>query len=235
VTIYVGAEKGLQMITVMALIQTAIEITEKTVENNFDAMQIAASGDVKGAVFNRVIKCGRHAYNYAQTDIELDVISQFFFPDISSSMTAASSSAFNLAMGLPGPLIADLNAILCLQNTVVAPPMNEGGIKWMSILRKRPDISSEDFQDHWFNLHSSLAKRLVHISGCRQNLVLDGPRDAKGHMMVDGVLELWFPDNDSFETAFQTAAGKTLMIHANEFAAEISTFMTSPVEIIGKS
>ncbi|MEL0032462.1 MAG: hypothetical protein VW712_05830, partial [Paracoccaceae bacterium] len=64
-TIYVGAEKGLQMITLMALIQTAIEITEKTVENNFDAMQIAASGDVKGAVFNRVIKCGRHAYNYA--------------------------------------------------------------------------------------------------------------------------------------------------------------------------
>lgn len=221
------------MITVIALIQTATDITEKTVANNLDAMNTAVSGDVKGAVFNRVTDSSQKGITYARSSIELDAITQFFFSDISSSMSAASSGAFNLAMGLPGPLIAELNPIVCLQNTVIPAPVKGDGVKRMSILRKRPDVSTETFQEQWFNLHSILAARLPHVSGYRQNIVLDGPRDDQGNMMVDGMVELWFPDNESIDAAFSSDIGNTLMMHAKEFIAEISTFIVSPVEIAG--
>lgn len=221
------------MITVMALIQTATDITDKTVANNLDAMHTAVAGDVKGAVFNRITDSSQKGISYARSSIELDAITQFFFPDISSSMSAASSGGFNLAMGLPGPLVAEINPIVCLQNTVVPIPPKGEGLKRMSILRKRPDVSSEEFQEQWFNWHSVLTKRLPKIAGYRQNLVLDGPRDADGHMMVDGMVELWFPDSESIDAAFKSDAGNTLMMHAKEFIAEISTFMVAPVEIAG--
>ena len=143
-------------------------------------------------------------------------------------MTAASTGDFSMTIGLPGPLISEIHSIVCLQNTVVAPPVDGTGLKRMSILRKRPDVSAEEFQAQWFELHSILVKRLPGLSGYRQNLVLDGPRDEEGHMMVDGMVELWFPNGETIDQAFQSDIGNTVMMHAKEFISEISTFLVEP-------
>jgi uncharacterized protein (TIGR02118 family) len=221
------------MICVMSLIQTATDITEKTVALNHDAMVASVSPEVTGAVFNLVTQKVQRGISYELSDIELDAIGQFFFPDISSSMSAASLGGFNLSMGLPGPLVADLNTILCVQNTVIAPPSHEPCVKRMSVLRKHPEVSTEEFQDHLFSVHAILAKRLNGVMGYRQNLVIDGPRNQEGHFMVDGMIELWFQDEDAITHAFQAGQGHTLMAHAREFISEISTFMVDPERISG--
>ena len=138
-------------------------------------------------------------------------------------------------MGLPGPLVAELHPIVCLQNTVIAPPEPGTALKRMSILRKRRDVSAEFFQEQWFNLHTILLKRFHGICGYRQNLVLDGLRDADGDMMVDGMVELWFPDAETIERAFQSDVGNTTMMHAKEFISEISSFLVDPVHLSGLS
>ena len=219
------------MISVMALIQTATDLTEKYMANSAEDMRTCASSLSKDAVFNRVIDRSQKGIDYARGGQDLDAIAQFDFPDISSSLTAANQGGFNLAPGLPGPLVADLQTILCLRNTVLAPPPPGTGLKRMSILRKRPDISSEAFQDQWFNWHSLLVKRLPGIQGYRQNLVLDGPRNENGHMMVDGMVELWFPDGDTIDATFGSDIGTTTMTQAREFISEISTFLVEPTVV----
>lgn len=221
------------MICLMSLIQAATYITESTVAANRDAMVSSVSPDVAGAVFNHITEKVQSDISFDSSDIELDAICQFFFPDLSSSMSAASSGGFNLSMGLPGPLVADLNTILCLQNTIIAPPDRTPCVKRMSILRKRPAVSSEEFQDQWFTLHANLAKRLNGVMGYRQNLVIDGPRNQEGHFMVDGMVEFWFQNEEAIIHAFQDRQGHTLMAHACEFISEISTFLVSPERVSG--
>ncbi|WP_238367788.1 EthD domain-containing protein [Mesobacterium pallidum] len=220
------------MLTVMSLIQTRTELTDRHVTDNAEAMRQAVAGVPGGGLFNRVIDRSQKGISYARGALDLDAIGQAEFPDISASMTAASSGAFNLSMGLPGPLVEAVHPIVCLRNTVIAPP--KAGLKRMSILRKRPDVSCEVFQDQWFNVHSFLVKRLPGITGYRQNLVLDGPRDEVGHMMVDGMVELWFPDGATIDAAFGSDIGRTTMTHALEFIAEISTFLVEPVALPGQ-
>lgn len=219
------------MITVMALMRTATELKAESVADRIAGLPPQGEG-VSGRVFNRITDSAQRGIDYARSNTQLDAIAQFFCPDISSGMSGAASGGLDLSMGVPGHIIEEMHPILCLQNSVVHKPQGKA-LKRMSILRKRPDISTEEFQEQWFNLHSILVKRLPGLSGYRQNLVLDGPRDADGHMMVDGMVELWFPDTDTIEAAFRSDIGITTMTHAKEFIAEISTFLVEPIEVSG--
>ncbi|MGR3376532.1 EthD family reductase [Salipiger abyssi] len=224
------------MISVMALIQTATALTADSLRAPHQELTEgpAPAGDILGMVFNRVTDSSQKGIDYDRSAVALDGISQFSCPSISAGMSGAAAGDLDLALGVPGHLIRDMQPILCLQNTVVAPPAPEaGGLKRMSILRKRPDISAETFQEEWFNLHATLVRRLPGLRGYRQNLVLDGPSDPDGHRMVDGMVELWFDDGAAIDAAFGSGAGRTTMAHAREFIAEISTFLVEPTRLHG--
>lgn len=223
------------MISVMALIRTATDLNQTLVQETLAASspRRTAGDGIVGRVFNRVTDSTQRGFDYARPSIELDAIAQFFCRDISSGMSGAASGGLELAMGVPGHIIEEMHPILCLQNTVIPAPAPGTALKRMSTLRKRPDVSTEEFQDQWFELHAILVKRLPGIAGYRQNLVLDGPRDAKGDMLVDGMVELWFPDTTAIETAFRSDAGVTTMTHAKEFIAEIATFLVDPIHVSG--
>ena len=49
---------------------------------------------------------------------------------------------------------------------------------------------------------------------------------------IDGIVELWFEDLDGLNSGFASDAGKTLMTHATEFIAEISTFLVETEETV---
>lgn len=221
------------MITVMSLVQSKSELTSDFVSDCIASQQNLDNTLVRGRVFNRVMDKTQKGIDYARGATELDAIGQVFCADASSESSAAASAWLQSHMGIPGDRIAAAHTITCLQNTVIPVPSSRTGLKRMSILRKRPDVSSEDFQNEWFRLHSVLVKRLPGVEGYRQNLVLDGPRDADGRMLADGMVELWFPDPATIEADFRSDAGITLMTHAREFIAEISTFLVQPYEISG--
>lgn len=168
--------------------------------------------------------------SYIRGAIEPDAISQVFASDVAASMVAAEARQFDLAAGLGGDDLLELKPLLTLQNTVIEPPEPARAAKRMSLLKRRPEISGERFQDEWFNLHATLLKRMPGIMGYRQNLVIDGPKDENG-LLVDGVVELWFRDGAAIEAAFRSDRGHTTMSHAKEFISEITTYMVEPVSL----
>lgn len=210
------------MLTVFGLIETNAPMTEAALETyGFQRGHAVAQ-------LNLVVDASQKAIDYTRGTTTVDVFTQVDFPDLSSSLTAAGEGRFDITQGLPQPMIQAVETLLCLQNTVIAPDPASGLIKRMSLLRQRPDISAEEFQTQWFDLHAVLVKRLRGVRGYRQNLVIDGPRDVSGAYLADGIVELWFDSSEAIENAFSAGPGLTLMMHAREFIDSISTFLVDP-------
>ena len=106
----------------------------------------------------------------------------------------------------------------------------------MGLLRKHPDLTMDAFRQHWRESHGPLAATLPGLRRYHQNHVVD--REQRGVNFTrcrddfDGFSELWFEDVDSLNAAFASDAGKTLMTHATEFIAEISTFLVEAEEVV---
>ena len=84
-------------------------------------------------------------------------------------------------------------------------------IKLIFCLRRRPDLTREQFQEHWFGIHAEIARRGASALGAVkyvQNHTLSLPlndalRAGRGAPEAfDGVVELWFPSVDDVASTF---------------------------------
>jgi uncharacterized protein (TIGR02118 family) len=133
--------------------------------------------------------------------------------------------------------IGEIKFITAIQHVVIPKPTDVPLIKRMSTLKRRADVSAEKFKAEWFDVHSLLVKRLPQVKGYTQNLIFDrshgrGKPAKYEDLPIDGIVELWFTDTDSLNAGFASDAGKTLMTHATEFLAEISTFLVETHEVV---
>jgi uncharacterized protein (TIGR02118 family) len=186
---------------------------------------------------NHVVDRQQRGIIYARGSQDFDGISELWFDDFPSMRRAFSSDPVRVLSGDEAALISDLKLVTAIQQQVIPVPTGTHLIKRMSTLKRRPDVTSEQFQHEWFNVHSVLVKRLPEVKGYTQNLIFDRGhgRDrpaAYEELPIDGIVELWFSDVESLEAGFGSDAGKTLMTHAEEFIAEISTFLVEVHEVV---
>jgi uncharacterized protein (TIGR02118 family) len=72
-------------------------------------------------------------------------------------------------------------------------------LKFMVVLYKRPDLTSEEFRRHLQQIHGPLAKALPGVRKYIQNYVVDDPKRAPSW---DAIIELYFDDWPSMEAAW---------------------------------
>jgi uncharacterized protein (TIGR02118 family) len=186
---------------------------------------------------NHVIDRQQRGITYARGSQDFDGISELWFDDLPSMRRAFSSDPVGALAEDEAAIISDLKLVTAIQQQVIPVPKGGRLIKRMSTLKRRPDVSPEEFQHEWFNVHSVLVKRLPEVKGYTQNLIFDRGhgRDrpaAYEELPIDGIVELWFSDLESLEAGFGSDAGKTLMTHAEEFIAEIATFLVEVHEVV---
>jgi uncharacterized protein (TIGR02118 family) len=186
---------------------------------------------------NHVVDRQQRGISYARGAYDFDGISELWFDDLPTMQGAFSTNLVNELGADESTFIGDLKLITAIQHQVLPVTKGERLIKRMSTLKRRPDISAEKFQREWFDVHSELVKRLPEVKGYTQNLIFDrshgrGRPLTYDEFPVDGIVELWFRDTDELESGFRSPSGKTLMTHAEEFIAEISTFLVESHEIV---
>ena len=174
---------------------------------------------------------------YARSSIELDGFSELWFDDLPSMQAAFATDQVKELGDDENRFIGEMKLITAIQHVVIPKPARVPLIKRMSTLKRRADVSAEKFAAEWFDVHSVLVKRLPQVKGYTQNLIFDrshgrGKPARYEDLPIDGVVELWFTDVDSLNTGFASDAGKTLMTHATEFLAEISTFLVETHEVV---
>ena len=75
--------------------------------------------------------------------------------------------------------------------------------KAIILLKKKNEVSPEDFENWWINEHSSKAAMLPKIRKLCFNLVENNSDNA-----YDGVAEQWFDSQEDFENAYASEIGK---------------------------
>jgi len=187
---------------------------------------------------NHVVDRQQRGITYARSSIELDGFSELWFDDIPSMHAAFASEKQVKELGEDeARFIGELKLITAIQHVVIPKPVGIPLIKRMTTLRRRPDVSAEKFAEEWFDVHSVLVKRLPQVKGYTQNLIFDrsfgrGKPATYAELPIDGIVELWFTDADSLNAGFASDAGKTLMTHATEFIADMSTFLVETHEVV---
>ncbi|MHA1549615.1 MAG: EthD family reductase [Alphaproteobacteria bacterium] len=77
-------------------------------------------------------------------------------------------------------------------------------LKLMSLMKRRDDMSLEEFRNWATQEHPPLAKQLPGLRGYRMNVALQDNPDAP----YDAVSEMWFDDDEARLAAFGSDAGK---------------------------
>ncbi|MCH8064630.1 MAG: EthD domain-containing protein [Chloroflexi bacterium] len=90
-------------------------------------------------------------------------------------------------------------------------------IKMVYCLRRRPELSREEFQRYWRETHAPLVQKYAQALNLRRYVqvhtsehpVNDALRESRGAMEpYDGVAELWWDSADSMATAMASAEGR---------------------------
>lgn len=108
-------------------------------------------------------------------------------------------------------------------------------IKVISLLTRRPELTHEQFVQHWLTVHAPLAhavpgvRRYVqsHILGTRAR-----PDIPETQLDADGIAELWYEDQSAFERSAATPEMQRLTDDGALFIGRIKTWVVEERQII---
>lgn len=189
---------------------------------------------------NPVVDRLQRGIEFARGPWELDGFSQLSFDDANQSSHAFNDSgmAADLAKD-ERHFIGDLHIVTAEQSVVLpVPPKKERAklLKRMSLIKRLPTMSEEDFRREW-KVHGDFVRKMAGVSAYRQNVLVARER-VKGQpcgyeeLPIDGIVELWFKDVPTLEAAFGSAFGKETMAHAKTFLSEITAFVVAERQIL---
>jgi len=72
-------------------------------------------------------------------------------------------------------------------------------VKLVGLLKKRPDMTTEQFIEHWTNVHAKIA---LEFPGLRKYVINIVDREQTPESSIDGFSELWFDDVEALKKAF---------------------------------
>ena len=100
--------------------------------------------------------------------------------------------------------------------------------KLMILLKKRENMTDEDFADYWLHAHAPLAKKMPGVRKYVVNLVKKPP---KRESHYQGVVELWFENIQSMKTAFASADGHLTSEDTHRFVSDMTILYIDEHEI----
>ena len=110
-------------------------------------------------------------------------------------------------------------------------------IKRVSILTRKPSYTPEAFAKHWLEVHGPLAQKVPGIRRYVQNHIAEATRHPDlppSAQQVDGVVEMWFDDRESMETALGSPEAWALFDGGTLFIEMVASFVVDPKVVIGE-
>ena len=107
--------------------------------------------------------------------------------------------------------------------------MSKTYTKRLGILRKREDMTHQQFVDHWMGTHAQLCLKLPNMRRYSVNLV-DRQRFPK--FGYDGFSELWFDNEEDMVASFASPEGKTLLADLPNFTSAIDPIISVETQML---
>ena len=110
-------------------------------------------------------------------------------------------------------------------------------IRRVSILTRKPELTHEEFVDHWENVHGPLALEVPGIRRYVQSHIVDEHFRSdltSQEDEVDGIAELWYDSLDALRESSETAEAMALYADGAKIIGKIRTFIIEDKEIVNK-
>jgi len=106
----------------------------------------------------------------------------------------------------------------------------------MGIMTRHPELSVEEFQRHWREVHGPLAAKLPGLRRYHQNHVTNSSQlaidHARGAWQVDGFSQLWFDDMNAVKQAVQSPEFPPTVVDIPKFVGDIKLVMCRPNVVV---
>ena len=89
-------------------------------------------------------------------------------------------------------------------------------VKAVAILKRRPDLTFQQFVDHWRNVHADLALQIPGVVKYVQSPALQVP-GSRSEPKADGIAEIWFENIETYRAGFKTPQAEALLADERNF------------------
>lgn len=101
--------------------------------------------------------------------------------------------------------------------------------KLMVLLKKKDNLTDEEFAHYWLHNHAPLAKKIPGLRRYVLNIVKKPPKCESDY---HGVVELWFDNVESMKMAFASSEGRITHEDTHRFTSSITTMYAEEYEIL---
>ncbi|WP_226553828.1 EthD domain-containing protein [Celeribacter naphthalenivorans] len=194
--------------------------------------------DLRNYYQNWITNADQVGVDHPRGQWDLDGFSELQFDTVQAMLDALESPEFPPTVEDVDKFLGQVRLIVCDKNVVVPrPTVDDGPVKKrISLLKRRPDVTPEQFKEEWLGKHAELVSKWPGVLGYNQNLVIDryatmAETTDYDAVPVDGLVEFWFRTEEEVEGLFQTDQVKETQAHAYEFISEITTFFVEETKI----
>jgi uncharacterized protein (TIGR02118 family) len=184
---------------------------------------------LRAYVQNRVVDHQQMGTQLPRGQDEYDGFSQLWFDDAQAMRAAVTGLGQSLSDD-EVRFLGDLRIVILQQYDIIAPTKNGPLVKQLSLLRRRADISADQFTAQWMGAHADMVSAMPRLRGHRQGLIVE--REAPKNnpvgydgLPLDGVSEIWFDTIEDLGAAFASGESKRASAHSSGFIAEATTFL----------
>lgn len=157
-----------------------------------------------------------------------DAVEKFWIDtDLSPAALRTSAPIAALQQALAG--IVDPEAtrhIFAREAMIKDGPRQEGMLRLIEFLTRRPGMTTPAFHSHWQDIHGPLVASQPQIRSYIQSHTLDTEYDY-GTPDFDGVTEVWFDDSDAMRAAVTAPIWQAVLEDEDNFVPKHTPFILS--------
>jgi uncharacterized protein (TIGR02118 family) len=192
---------------------------------------------LRGYHQNHIVDDRQLGVDHARGTWDIDGISELWFDNAEEMEAAIASPAYQPVRDDSPAFLAETRVVTIEQRTVKAFDGTSKAIKRMSLLKRKPELTPEQFRHEWFEVHGELVRAFPTLLGYRQNLILtrQSDPDAGGDyatVPADGIVEMWFADEAALQASFNHEAAVRSQTHAHSFLSEITPFLVEVHQVV---
>lgn len=101
-------------------------------------------------------------------------------------------------------------------------------IKRMGLLKRKPEFTPEQFRKHWLEIHGPLGQNVPGVRRYVQHHVVGETRHPDlppAAQPYDGIVELWFDDEDAMKKALATPEAKAMFADGTLFIESVTSYI----------
>jgi len=155
-----------------------------------------------------------------------DDLAQTWFDDLEGRARAGASPEGKRWHADGAEIIGNIRMFVTTEDLVVSLPAQRPPVKTLSVIKRRPELSAEQFNRHWRDIHAPMARGVPKLRGFAlsgiveeqfrpdiQPFAMDGP--------LDGFAESWWDSRESRAEMVASDKGKAWFADGAKFIGAV--------------